>query len=133
MRAFRIVQQIFFYLLPFSRYKGPKRAKMQFLKPHQSFIFHPILMGFFSLNSYERDLSQLLQPIFSISYRFRDKRDPKGQKYDEMIHICQSVFVWINIYIDSGIFSFAFHVLFRVGFNLVRHRLFDFLWGWGMG
>ena len=30
MRAFRIFQSIFFYLLPFSRYKGPKKAKMRF-------------------------------------------------------------------------------------------------------
>ena len=40
----------FCYLLPFSRYKGPKWAKT-FLRPHQIFIFHPILMGFFSLDS----------------------------------------------------------------------------------
>ena len=28
MRAFRIGTTVFFLLLPFSRYKGPKRAKM---------------------------------------------------------------------------------------------------------
>ena len=68
----------FSYLLPFSRYKGPKRAKMRFLRLHQIFIFHPILMGFFSLDSSQWELSELLQPIFSISYRFRDTRGPKG-------------------------------------------------------
>ena len=77
----------YFYLLPFLRYKGSKRAKMRFLKPHQIFIFHPILMGFFSLDSSEWDLSELLQPIFYISYRFRDTRGPKGQKHDFWGHI----------------------------------------------
>ena len=51
MGAFRIVTADLFYLLPFSRYKGPKRAKTQFLRPHQIFIFYPILVGFFSLDS----------------------------------------------------------------------------------
>ena len=37
----------FFYLLPFLIYKGPKRKKTWFLRPHQIFIFHPILMGLF--------------------------------------------------------------------------------------
>ena len=59
MRAFRIVTVDFFYLLPFSRYKGPKRAKMWFLRLHQIFIFHPILMGCFSLDSSQWELSEL--------------------------------------------------------------------------
>ena len=77
-----LLQPIIFYLLLFLRYKGPKRVKMWFLRPHEIFIFHPILMGFFSLDSSKWELSELLQPIFSISYRFRDKRGPKGQKHD---------------------------------------------------
>ena len=47
VRAFRIVTVDFFYLLLFSRYKGPKRPKMRFWGLHKIFIFHPILMGFF--------------------------------------------------------------------------------------
>ena len=51
------------------------------------FIFHPILMGFFSLNCSQWELSGILQRIFSISYRFRDTRGPKGQKSDFWSHV----------------------------------------------
>ena len=77
----------FFLSLTVLRYKGPKRAKMWFLWPHEIFIFHPILMGFFSLDSSRWELLELLQSIFSISYCFRDTRGPKGQKRDFWGHI----------------------------------------------
>ena len=60
---------------------------MWFWGLHKIFIFHPILMGFFSLDSSQWELSELLQPIFSISYCFRDTRGPKGQKCDIWSHI----------------------------------------------
>ena len=78
MRSFRDVPADFFYLLPFSRYKGPKRPKMRFWRLLKIFIFHPILIGFFSLDCSQWELLELLQSIFSISYRFRDTRGPKG-------------------------------------------------------
>ena len=37
-------------------------------------------MGFFSLDSSQWELQKCLQPIFSISYRFRVKRGQRGQK-----------------------------------------------------
>ena len=44
-------------------------------------------MGFFSFYSSHWELSVVCQQIFSISYRFRDKRGPKGQKCDFWGHI----------------------------------------------
>ena len=48
----------------------------------------------FSLDSSQWELSELLQPIFSISYRFRDTRGPKGQKCDFWSHIKVLFFIW---------------------------------------
>ena len=64
MRAVRIVTANFFYLLPFLRYKGPKRPKMRFWGLHKIFISHPILMRFFSLDSSQWELSELFSQIF---------------------------------------------------------------------
>ena len=105
MRAFRIVAADFFYLLPFSRYKGPKRTKMRFWGLHKIFIFHPILMGFFSLDFSQRELSELLQPIFSISYRFWDTRGQRGQKCDFGAYIKFSFFIWFGCDVFSLDFS----------------------------
>ena len=92
-RASRICTADFFYLLPFSRYKGPKRAKLRYLRPHEFFIFHPILMGFFSLNSSQWELPVVCQQIFSISYHFRDIRGQRGQKCDFGGYIKFSFFI----------------------------------------
>ena len=91
MRAFRIVTADFLYLLLFSRYKGPKRAKMRFWKPRQSFIFHPILMGFFSLDSSQWELSELFSRFFLSLTVFEIQGAQKGMlTYCQIYHFSQT-------------------------------------------
>ena len=58
-------------------------------------------MGFFSLNSSQWELSEVLQQIFSISYRFRDIRGRKCNlwgriKYSFFIQFWWDFFHWIS-------------------------------------
>ena len=73
---------------------------MRFWGLHKIFIFHPILMGFFSLDFSQRELSELLQPIFSISYRFWDTRGQRDQKCDFGTYIKFLFFIqfWWNFF-----------------------------------
>ena len=72
MRAFRIVIADFFYLLPFSRYKRPKRAKVRFFEATSNFYFSSNFDGIFFIGFLSVRAVKVIQPISSISYRFRD-------------------------------------------------------------
>ena len=78
-------------------------------------------MGFFSLNSSQWELSVVCQQIFSISYRFRDKRGQRGQKCDFCSHIKYLFFIqfwwdffhWISLKESFRIVQPIFSIFYR--------------------
>ena len=60
--------------------QGAQKGKNVIFEATSKFYFLSNFDGIFSLDSSEWDLSDSLQPIFSISYRFGDTRGPKRAK-----------------------------------------------------
>ena len=81
MIAFRIIQLIFSISNRFRDTRGPKSQKRHFQGYIKFSFLIQFLWDFFSLDSYHWEISELLQPIFSISYHFWDTRGPKSQKH----------------------------------------------------
>ena len=67
-RAFRICAADFFYLLPFLRYKGPKRAKMRFLWPHQIFILSSNFDGIFFIGFLSKRAFRIVTADFVLHF-----------------------------------------------------------------
>ena len=72
--------QIFGNLCPFRAMRGQTGPKLQMCRLHKIFIFHQILMGFFSLDSSHCKLSVVCQWIYHSSKCFRPIRGQRGQK-----------------------------------------------------
>ena len=70
-------------------------------------------MGFFSLDSSQWELSESLQPIFSISYRFWDTRGQRGQKCDFWGHIKFLFFIqfWWDFFFIGFLSMRAFRIV----------------------
>ena len=71
----------FFLSLTVFEIKRAKGAKMPSWGTHKIFIFHSILIGFLHWIFLNESFKNGYSRFFSNSYRFRDKRGPKGQKH----------------------------------------------------
>ena len=77
---YRLLGASNFYLLPFSRYKGPKGPIMQFLVLHKIFIFHPILIRFFFIGFLSVRALRIVATNFFYVLPFSRYKGPKRPK-----------------------------------------------------
>ena len=80
MRAFRIVYSRFFISLTVFEIQGAQRGKNAIFEATSKFYFSSNFDGIFFIGFLSMRAFRIVQPIFSISYRFRDTRGPKRAK-----------------------------------------------------
>ena len=72
----------FFLSLPVFEIQGAQKGKNVIFEAMSKFYFSSNFDGIFFIGFLSLRAFRIVQPIFSISYRFQDTRDPKGHKCD---------------------------------------------------